>query len=78
VWDSSRGSVAAWRANRISPSTPRGTLTSRSSGGSPTGDALENLAGGRKDDGHRRILVTGRLVHEDENPHDDPAVRAWT
>jgi hypothetical protein len=38
-------------------------------------DALEALAGGRTDDGHRRILVTARLVHEDENPHDDHAVR---
>ncbi len=38
-------------------------------------DALEILAGGRTDDGHRRVLVTARLVHEDENPHDDQAVR---
>jgi len=30
------------------------------------------VADGRR---HRRILATARLVHEDENPHDDQAVR---
>lgn len=30
------------------------------------------MADGRR---HRRILATARLVHEDENPHDDQAVR---
>jgi hypothetical protein len=38
-------------------------------------DALEALAGGGTDDGHSRVLVTARLVHEDGNPHDDQAVR---
>jgi hypothetical protein len=27
------------------------------------------------EDGHRRVLVMARLVHEDENPHDYHAVR---
>ena len=30
------------------------------------------MADGRR---HRRILATARLIHEDENPHDDQAVR---
>jgi hypothetical protein len=30
------------------------------------------VADGRR---HRRILATARLIHEDENPHDDQAVR---
>ena len=38
-------------------------------------EALEAIAGGRTGDGHRRVLVTARLVHEDENQQDDQAVR---
>lgn len=36
--------------------------------------ALEAICGGRTDDGHD-ITVMATLVHEDDNPHDNKAIR---
>ena len=37
-------------------------------------DALSKICGGKSEDGHEHECVA-RLVLEDENPHDDQAVR---
>jgi hypothetical protein len=51
------------------------TTTSRLSVRSRTRTRSRPSPAAGTDDGHRRGLVTARLVHEDENPRDDHAVR---
>lgn len=36
--------------------------------------ALDSICGGRTEDGHD-MIVEARLIHEDDNPYDDKAIR---